>query len=131
MSSWAVLDCVEVLFDYRLIVTQMLTQPRDTNFCWMRDWRSVEWGKLIVLLWKTLDQNLLSRDLAGAEAVEGAASSFKDSGQTIIDVLVLLERVCRYSRASWTQRLIVWRRRVASAHHKWMRVGRIGAREKI
>ena len=129
VSEWAVWDHVEVLFDHRLIVAQMLFQARRTDVCWMRNWRSVQWDQFNALLWRTLDQNLWYTDLEDAEAMEGAVASITDSVQRVIDALVLLKRVCRYSRVGWTPESTILRRRVASARRRWLRTGRMGAKE--
>ena len=131
VSEWAVWDHVEVLSDHPLIVTQMLTQLGSTDIRWMHDWRSVEWTRFNALLWRTLDQNLLSRELEDAEAVEGVVLSVTDSVQPAIDALVPLKRVCQYSRAGLTLELTTLRRGVASTRHEWLRTGRIGAREEF
>ena len=107
----------------------MLSQPGRTNVCWMHDWRFVEWDRFNALLWRTLDRNLWYTNLEDAEVMEGAVALVTHSVQTVIDALVLLKRVCRYSRAEWTPELTILRRRVASPHRRWLRTGRIGARE--
>lgn len=61
--------------------------------------------------------------------MEGAMASVTDSIQRVINVLVLFNQVCRYSRAGWPPELTILRRRVASAHCRWLLIGRISARE--
>ena len=94
-----------------------------------RDWCRVEWDKFNALLWRTLDKGLLNRSLTDVESVEGAVASLTDSIQQVINALVLLKRVCYYSRAGWTPELTRLQHRVASTCRRWIRTGRVSARE--
>ena len=104
--DWAVREDVEILSDHRMIVTQLVCQPRRPKVRVMHDWCRVEWDKLNALLWRTLGKGLLNRSLIDVESVEGAVASLNDSIQQVINVLVLLKRVCYYSQAGWTPELM-------------------------
>ena len=69
--DWAVREDVEILSDHRMIVTQLVCQPRRPEVRVTRDWCQVEWNKFNALLWRTLDKGLLYRSLTDVESVEG------------------------------------------------------------
>ena len=48
--DWAVREDVEILLDHRMIVTQLVCQPRRPEVRVMRDWCWVEWDKFNALL---------------------------------------------------------------------------------
>ena len=129
--DWAAREDVEVLSDHRLIVTQLLAQSRKPDVHVMRDWCKVEWDKFNALLWRTLDRSLLDRHLSDGDDVEDAVTSMTDTIQRVIDALVPLKRVCQYSRAGWTPELTRLRRRVTYTRRRWVRTGRVSAREEF
>ena len=131
IADWAVCDSVEVLSDHRLIVGQLLHRPMRHACRVVRDWEQVDWQIFNRQLLQELDPCWASEDWVYPGDLDSAVREITASITRTIDHVVPTKRLCRFSRRWWTPELTQLRHQVATARRRWMRTGRIRAREEF
>ena len=129
VSHWSVCTSLTLSSDHFLIQTIVDLAPSWVRVRQIPDWAATDWRRFSAMLQATLGL-APSQPLPSTEALDVAIDYLTACIQLTTATVVPKKRACVYSRPWWHPGLTDLRRDIHHWHRRWLRSGRVFARER-